>query len=328
MAIESLTLKMVGLFGILAECLIFVFLPLKIQKFGETLFSYGEVFAAGVFLGGGLFHMIPEAHEGLSGGHESHDSHFHLAFFYALLCFVVLLYIDKAFIPTLVLWDLKRKRKRKRKGESMEKEIEKEKGFSNEDDLALIGKETSKELDFENKDIESDKGSTNEAEDNRGKAGHHHIMVPHGTRDEKETQGKVISIVLVLALTIHSLLAGMSLGVAKKTGALAIMIALLSHKAFEAFALGVALVKGFGNQLKYLIFCALIFVFSTPLGIVIGLLLHGINQEAKSIVMALAGGSFLWCALAEINGAFTHKSPNKKVFFFALGVALMVVVTL
>lgn len=116
---------------------------------------------------------------------------------------------------------------------------------------------------------------------------------------------KVYPYVLLLVLSIHSVIAGISLGLEQAAGAsLALFIAIMAHKSTAAFALGVSLRK---TDLPPARFKATILLFSlmTPLGILLGAFFtvfatgrHAVPAEA--IFDGLAAGTFLYIAVLDI----------------------------
>lgn len=111
--------------------------------------------------------------------------------------------------------------------------------------------------------------------------------------------------ILILVLGLHSLLAGIALGI-EGSGivGLAIVVAILAHKGAAAFSLGVSFVKA--NMPKCRAW-GLIATFScvTPFGIFIGSalgsILSGENGEiVEGVFDALAAGSFMYIAAVDI----------------------------
>lgn len=110
---------------------------------------------------------------------------------------------------------------------------------------------------------------------------------------------------LIAALSIHSIFAGIALGVQDTlANTLLIFIAIMAHKATASFALSVSLVRQGAPRGKTF---ALIFFFSTmtPLGIAAGdgiqEALSGISaQAASAVVLALAAGTFIYIAALDL----------------------------
>lgn len=110
---------------------------------------------------------------------------------------------------------------------------------------------------------------------------------------------------LVVALSAHSVLAGLALG-AEQVLASTFMIALaiLAHKGTAGLALGIRLARssmGAGEARRYV----LLFALMTPLGILLGLAGSGLLRQRAgltfdAVVSALAAGTFLYIASIDM----------------------------
>ena len=78
----------------------------------------------------------------------------------------------------------------------------------------------------------------------------------------------------MIALSVHSFFEGLALGLCKTFGnTMGIFIAILVHKGIAGMSLGISLVKTFENQpviIKWLVFS---FAISSPVGIIMGMLI-------------------------------------------------------
>lgn len=106
-----------------------------------------------------------------------------------------------------------------------------------------------------------------------------------------------------LALSFHSLIAGLALGVDESTDAgLGLCIAILFHKSLAAFALAQKLLphqREIGNWVYGLL---AIFSLTTPVGIAVGLSLSSMveGHTAMYAILALAAGAFLYVGIVEM----------------------------
>ena len=135
--------------------------------------------------------------------------------------------------------------------------------------------------------------------------------------------------ILFLVLAVHSIIAGMSLGLESTIiSGLVIFIAIIAHKGSASFALGVNLVN-FNIRKKLIIRTILFFSIMTPLGIVIGTVLDNIESSRVSIWFeaifdSLAAGTFIYIAILEIiddvfaNGKFRYQKFSFLMFGFIL----------
>ena len=138
------------------------------------------------------------------------------------------------------------------------------------------------------------------------------------------------SYTLFVVLSIHSLLAGMALGVeAHPVQALAILVAILAHKGSAAFALGLRTTElGYWRQM-------VMFACMTPVGVLAGAALTlALQNQAElyfeAVFDAIAAGTFLYVALSEILPGELARTqrPNRLVFSALLGLGLMSVLAL
>lgn len=127
----------------------------------------------------------------------------------------------------------------------------------------------------------------------------------HASRGDQSS-----SFALLIILSLHSLIAGIALGLeAHTTQALAILIAILAHKGSAAFALG--LQTGDKNYWRQMIGFALM----TPIGVLFGATLvdsltgdSGLYFEA--VFDSVAAGTFLYVALCEILPSELKQAKN------------------
>lgn len=138
--------------------------------------------------------------------------------------------------------------------------------------------------------------------------------------------------ILILVLSVHSIIAGMALGLETHAEAsLAIFIAIISHKWVAAFALGVNFRT---NEIRKKKFISLILFFAlmTPIGILIGTLLeehlsHSSSELFEGIFDGLAAGTFIYIAIVDImKDAF--KSPGQRILKYFVLIAGVVVMAL
>ncbi|CAI8426589.1 MAG: Uncharacterised protein [Flavobacterium sp. SCGC AAA160-P02] len=156
----------------------------------------------------------------------------------------------------------------------------------------------------------------------------------HDTSAVLERKGS-FPLVLFLVLAVHSIIAGMSLGLDEGfLSALVILIAIMAHKSSAAFALGVNMVSNDCDRplMKKTIW---FFAFMTPLGVVLGTIL-GYNESSESSVMfegifdSLAAGTFLYIATLEIISELFEKNSQKgpKIGLIVMGFALMATIAI
>jgi len=106
--------------------------------------------------------------------------------------------------------------------------------------------------------------------------------------------------VLVLALAIHSLLEGISIGVLNRTTTfVSIFLAVGAHKGLAGFAMGTKLMQS--TERREFWTSILMFGLCTPLGILLGSSVLGtVTGTGVGCCLALAAGTFLYIAIPEL----------------------------
>lgn len=159
---------------------------------------------------------------------------------------------------------------------------------------------------------------------------HHALHAPSSQRFETlpESSPRGVYAILV-ALSVHALLAGLALGTQRSTGGVLVIFgALMAHKTVEGFALGVSLVRHAMPRKRSWNLLAL-FSLATPLGIVLGM---AVDQSSETLragleatFLALAAGTFAYVATLDIlrEEFEEHGDRFAKWLWVTLGVAGM-----
>lgn len=135
---------------------------------------------------------------------------------------------------------------------------------------------------------------------------------------------------LIVALSIHSLIAGIAMGAQSGlANVVLIFAAIAAHKTTAGFALGVSLARGGVPRRRSLRLIGL-FAVITPIGVVTGLIVkHALDGHAQMIFeaafLALAAGSFVYIAAFDIiRDEFLQPGPRiLKWLLAATGYGLM-----
>lgn len=130
------------------------------------------------------------------------------------------------------------------------------------------------------------------------------------------------SLLLTIALSVHSVIEGIAIGEADDIHTLRSgFIAVAFHKVFTAYALGTSLISnGYWtnkNLRKYFYASVGVFIFLSILGIAIGWGLSATNSILlTAIFIGITGGSFLYVAVMEIlpNEARIIKRDQLPIF--------------
>ena len=120
----------------------------------------------------------------------------------------------------------------------------------------------------------------------------------------------VTPLILLLAIGFHSIFEGIALGMTKNDGVfINLMIGVALHHIAATISLGVSLGQHKVNSKKaiFLIFFGLSLI--EPAGIGMGIALSNSPDFVGSIVMSLAGGTFVYIACSEI---LVHEFEDKK----------------
>ena len=141
-----------------------------------------------------------------------------------------------------------------------------------------------------------------------------------GTGKEADAHQPIYPLVLLVVLSIHSIIAGIALGIATELAAsLLVMIAILSHKGSAAFALMVSVqVAGADRKRQWRVLT--IFVVMTPLGIIAGTLASGLFEGHAALLFegcfnALAAGTFIYVAILDVIDAEMTRADDRIAKF-------------
>ncbi len=163
----------------------------------------------------------------------------------------------------------------------------------------------------------------------------HHVVHAHSGEPLPDDELRRLSsprypYTLLLALSIHSVLAGIALGVQTSiSGAFYIFLAIIAHKSTAAFALGVALSRAQVSRTRARSL-VIWFALTTPMGIILGatvssLLRTAVGAYFDATFMALAAGTFIYISAVDIiQDEFLRAGGRFVKWLFAAGaVALM-----
>jgi solute carrier family 39 (zinc transporter), member 1/2/3 len=141
---------------------------------------------------------------------------------------------------------------------------------------------------------------------------------------------------MLTALSIHSLLEGLAIGIQDTTAKVMILFtAVISHKLVVAFCLGVELTASEGSKFKHHFMAIFVFAFGSVLGILVGMGLVDVNTAENSkfipILQGLAAGTLLYVTLCEVlprERARWHQTSKKSAglaqfFSFVAGFGVM-----
>ncbi|XP_047498960.1 zinc transporter ZIP1-like [Penaeus chinensis] len=178
-------------------------------------------------------------------------------------------------------------------------------------------------------------GRVNEAFEGDGCAGgqveaaarHNVHTVPHHHTPAVDNNVSVMgAVVVVVALSFHSVMEGLALGLEEEPQDVWIlMAALTSHKIFIAFSMSMELLE-VGVSLKPFVASMLVFSLASPVGGLVGALVvaySGDQETAASLLVptflqAVSGGTILYVAFCEVLERERAKPKGGMVRFLAL----------
>ncbi|MCP4834997.1 MAG: ZIP family metal transporter [Phycisphaera sp.] len=145
--------------------------------------------------------------------------------------------------------------------------------------------------------------------------------------------GGLTPYLLLLTLSIHSLIAGLTLGISSATGAGVLLVAILAHKGAAGFALG-STFRDARVPPRTRIPALMVFVGSTPLGVLLGGVAAstlGAGSATEAWFKAIAAGTFVYIATLDIvREEFFPGGSNRlrRLFAAFLGAGIMALVAI
>jgi zinc transporter 1/2/3 len=135
-----------------------------------------------------------------------------------------------------------------------------------------------------------------------------------------ETRQPIYPVVLLVVLSIHSIIAGIALGLeAEVATSVLVMLAILFHKGSAAFALMVSAYAS-GAEKRRLRAILTIFVMMTPLGILLGTGASSLLEGRVAVLLegsfnALAAGTFIYVAILDVINAEMSRRDDRIAHF-------------
>ncbi len=150
----------------------------------------------------------------------------------------------------------------------------------------------------------------------------HHNHTAHHILDHSSLR----SVLLLIALTFHSVFEGLAIGLQQASGQLlSVFAAVIIHKAIMAFSLGLTIAQS-NLSAKSIFASVLIFSLASPVGMAIGIGLTDMEQSlgrdiANGVLQGLSGGTFLYITFFEVLPSELNNEYSRmlKMFFILLG---------
>jgi len=159
---------------------------------------------------------------------------------------------------------------------------------------------------------------------------HHHHQDHH---QQQRHHSSLRSLMLVVALSFHSIFEGIAIGVQDTSAQLlSIFLAVMVHKALMAFSLGLNLAQADLGSSTFLLSTA-VFTLASPLGIGVGILMSDFPPSTtgdilSGVLQGIAGGSFLYVTFFEVlpNELNLPGQRLLKVFCVILGYTVLSII--
>lgn len=333
---ESLVIRVVGLFTILLIGIVGVALPFILSKYTpngvyDWRIHAAALFGAGVLASASLVHLFQDAVEGFQDAGEDGYPYTGLVVLFSAL---LMLGIETA--ATMVLYGTASAADAERNikpNACMDLEHS-----QHDTEQADVPQSSSENLLGTSKSIPVP-GEEKSRDSEGGKAD----IERNISQSKKEKKGLLGLVILSLALYIHSVILGFSFGAQTDDSAtVGLLIAIVAHKGFAGFALGVSALEAFGEgrglKAKFLSLC--VFVFATPVGIAAGIgyeesvdnTTTRSYQLTTSVLTAISSGMLLYIVFMEmlpktfnVDFISRHSTFQNLVFLamLILGAALM-----
>jgi zinc transporter 1/2/3 len=307
---------------------------------GTIILNYANPFSGGIFIGIGLFHLLPDASYNFEQyyktpeGKSSFFYGFPMSYFIVFLSYSFILFLEKVAFS------------------SQEKDGNKNDLILNKEILEPLLEEQNKEnMDENNEKIISsilykrNKGKSNiifiyitlflETMNKKDKANNIANIIINKEEKEKDKdnvielndnmntitneKNKLTPYVLLIALSLHGIFEGIALGVINNNSeGIILFVAILAHKWAESFALGISFYNA-GIQTRIFIEMLIIFTFFTPVGILIGMYFSKSGLLMEGIMLSISSGTFVYVSTSEIIvEEFSSKGSKYLKFFIYL----------
>ena len=333
---KNIVIKVASLIFLLGMAIGFGFMPYFITscRKSNTFLSISNAFSAGIFLGMGLFHILPESVEMLEDATEVPLANICCFLSYALILFVEKIAFNSHSIVHAAHCheevhphgDNHAQHDHEHHQHCVRKEKEGElcveqpenKGETVNNEQVLVIKENQIQENPSSREMQVNPTESNKLE-NKLK------------EQNPVTKGGLSSYLLLLALGFHGLFEGISLGIQSEIkGTLFLLLAIALHKWASSLTLGISFVKS-GVTQKQFIIMILIFAFITPVGIAFGMALTSISSDVVAgIFLSISVGTFIYIACSEVIVDEFSNPENKyfKFLSFLLGAAIVIALTL
>ena len=134
---------------------------------------------------------------------------------------------------------------------------------------------------------------------------------------------------LLIAMGIHGFFAGIAFGISRSVSeSFNMFVAIITHKWSEALTVGVSLISSNINYEKS-VYMILGLSLVTPIGVFVGYLISGMNDNIVGIALAISSGTFLYISFMEIlvNEFESEVQGFRKFSSYCVGIMFTVFIT-
>ena len=345
----------------------FGLLPLFFANYrqGLIVLNYANPFSGGIFIGIGLFHLLPDASYNFEQYYKTPEGKkcffygFPMSYFIVFLSYSFILYLEKVAFSSEerdLNSDLLTNKEIiepfiKKQKEKNEKEIEKIHDDEINDEKLIppimYKRKNSYTETINKKDkvkeianiISNQKEKIFELDDEyasliqvkNDKENNNNDKINEEEKNDKEKEKEkekntLTPYVLLMALSLHGIFEGIALGVLNSNSeCIVLFIAIIAHKWAESFALGISFYNA-GIQNKIFIEMLTIFTFFTPVGILIGMYFSKSGLLIEGIMLSISSGTFIYVSTSEvIVEEFSSKGSKYLKFLFYIMGGLLTV---
>ena len=274
-------LKIISFLAIFAMGIIFSFIPNYMNSIrkNENILDFANTFAAGLFLGIGLLHLLPESSEIFK---DQYKIKFPIAYLISFLTYCLILCIEKViFDPHSIIHE-----HNKLSDNNLKKDID-----ENIISEPLV-QDNSLNDDFKS-DIHLSKNKLNK-----------NLLQPF---------------ILLFALGFHAIFEGIALGILDDfNSVLSLMLVILAHKWAEGLTFGISFLKSELSKCQINTFL-IIFSMMGPFGVLFGMFLSAMtNKFIQGIFLAASSGTFLYIACSDVITEQFEKKDYRVVKFICI----------
>jgi len=282
------------------------FLPYCSANRAPKLMSLLNILTGGVFLAAGLIDLLPDSVECLDEYMEK--SGLPVAYLCCALAFIMVFIVEE------LAENMAQKMGQKLPRTSYDAlpQLREDRSFK-EDIVELIngGKEKDKKKHkHEHHEHKTCKHTTGFHPDDGSEIVRPSMRSQCETEQEEQYISGSQGLIVLLALSFHSVMEGLGLGASNSTSFFGIFLAIMGHKMLAAFALGTILHNCYSANTYITMMVS--FSLATPIGALCGMLLtNGADSSvATGVCTALAAGTFLHVAAMEVIPQELHNNKH------------------